>query len=375
MNILVIVPEYKNYSIKESAQFFDKGIFTKILDENNLAFEWINLSSTFKMIQVLIKNQNNFPVKKNKTKILLLGVYSLRYSFLNNARWDSQARAFEKLGYNTLILDIKDNSFSYLIKCIRLYKPDILWIGGKVAYQFLKKNAIFFRMSNIKVVYWMWDITSLSSFNFKGVIDYMFITSKGQIPLYKKRFNLDKIYFMPASIMPEIIHRNKFIKEEIDVGFSGQLSYLHPWYKERTQILDFIKQHFNVKVFLEIYNNLPEYYSKCKIVFGGTPYFKDLELYASNRPYIALSCGCCFITNYFKGLEKLAENEKHLLWYNNKDELIYLLKKYISNKSLRERIKNNAEKIAKKKHNYMARINNMLDIINGKTENFYGFIK
>ena len=375
MNILVIIPEYNYYSTKESAQYFNKGIFVKILDELNLSFEWINLSSTFKMIQVLIKNENNFPIKKNETKILLLGVYSLRYTFLNNARWDSQARAFEKLGYNTQILDIKDNSFVYLIKYIDLYKPDILWIAGKVAYQFLKKYAQFFRMSKIKVVYWMWDITSFNSFDFNGVIDYMFITSKGQIPLYKKKFNLDKIYYMPASIMPEIIHRNKFIKEEFDVGFSGQLNYLHPWYKERTQILDLINQHFNVKVFLEIYNNLPEYYSKCKIVFGGTPYFKDLELYASNRPFIALSCGCCFITNYFKGLEKLAENEKHLLWYNNKDELIHLLKKYIYNRSLREEIRKNAERLGREKHHYIIRITNMLDIIDGKTDTFYGFIQ
>jgi len=373
-NILAIVPEYKNYAMKQSAQFFNKGIFTRILDENNMVFNWINLSSTFRMIQVSIKNQQNFPLNKNGKKILLLGVYSLRYTFLNNARWDSQARAFEKLGYNILILDIKENSFSYLIKCIKLYEPDILWIAGKVAYSFLRKYADYFRLSNIKVVYWMWDLTSLNSFNFDGVIDYMFITSKGQIPLYKKKFSLENVYYIPASIMPEIIHRNKFIKEEFDIGFSGQLSYHHPWYKERTQILDFIKQHFSVKIFLEIYNNLPEYYSKCKIIFGGTPFFKNLELYTSNRPFIALSSGSCFITNYFRGLEKLAKNETHLLWYNNREELLNLLKKYIANNNLREKIRTNAEKLAREKHNYMVRIQNMLDIVDGKTENFYGFI-
>ena len=373
-NILAIIPEKKNYATKKSAQFFDKGIFTRILDENNIKFKWINLSTSFKMIQVFLKNKNNFPLNKNKTKFFLLGNYSLRYVFLNNARWDSQARAFEKFGYNVQICDIKDNSFSYLLKRIKSYNPDILWIAGKVAYDFLKENANFFKKSKIKVVYWLWDIITPIKFDFKNVIDYMFITSKGEIPLYKKTYSIDKIYFMPVAIMPEIIHRNKFIKEVYDVGFSGQLGYSYPFYKERTEMLDIARKYYNVKIFKNIYTNLPEYYSKCKIIFGGTPYFKDLELYASNRPYIALAGGCCFITNYFKGLEKLAENEKHLIWYHNKDELKSLLDKYLSNDHLREEIKRNAEKLAKEKHNYKIRITNMLDIINNKTEDFYGFI-
>ena len=181
---------------------------------------------------------------------------------------------------------------------------------------------------------------------------------------------------MPVAIMPEIIHRNKFIKEKYDVGFTGQLinSKDYPYYKERNRILHFIKQHFSVKIFSNIHNNLPEYYSKCKLIFGGTPYFKNLELYASNRPYIAMGGGCCFITNYFKGLEKLAENEKHLLWYNSKEELKFLLDKYLSNSALREKIKRNAQDLVIEKHNCVARINNMLDIINGKKNKFYGFI-
>ncbi len=375
--ILLIIPESKNYLTKDVAQLFEKGIIVKILDDNNLNFEWINLSSSFKMIQVLIQNQISFPVNKNNIRVLLLGVYSLRYVSLANARWDSQARAFKKLGYNTQILDIKDNSFNYILKYIKIFKPDILWIGGKVVYDFLIKNADYFRSSSIKIIYWMWDITTFESYDFKDLIDYMFITSKGEVPLYKKKFNLDKVYYMPVAIMPEIIHRNRFIKEVYDVGFAGQLVNTkdYPYYQERRQALQMISKHFKVKIFKRIYNNLPEYYSKCKIIFGGTPALKDLELYASNRPYIALGSGCCFITNYFEGLEKLAKNEQHLLWFNSHEELLNLLKKYIPNHDLREKIRNNAEKLAREKHNYIDRIQNMLNIINGKTEDFYGFIQ
>ena len=373
-NILAIVPEKTNYYTKDNAQLFDKGIFVKKLDDYNLAFKWINLNSSLKLIQVLIENKNNFPLENNRIKICLLGVYSLRYTFLSNARWDSQARAFKKLGYIVQIFDIEDNSFKNVFKQVKKINPDILWIGGKIGYDFLKKYADFFRGSKIKIVYWHWDIITPIKFDFNGIIDCMFITSKGEIPLYEKKYNLDKVYYVPVSIMPEIFHRNKFIKEIYDVGFAGQLNYSHPFYKERTAMLDFISQYYKVKIFKKIYNNLSEYYSQCKIVYGGTPYFKDLDLYASNRPYIALASGCCFITNYFRGLEKLAENEKHLLWYKTKEELKYLLEKYMSNDSLRNKIKRNAEKLAREKHNYISRIKNMLDIVNGKTEEFYGFI-
>ncbi len=376
-NILSIIPEKMNYYSNNSAQIFDKGIFIKILDENNLKFKWINLSSTFRMIQVFIKNKNNFPLDKKQIKVVLLGVYSLRYNFINNARWDSQARAFERLGYDTKIFDIKDNSFPYLLEHIKLYNPDILWIAGKIAYDFLRKYAKFFRFSKIKVVYWYWDISlvkEFDDFDFNGVIDYMFITSIGEIPLYKQKYNLKKVYYMPVAMMPEIIHRNKDIKEEYDIGFAGGLG-MNPFHKKRTLMIKYIMNYFKVKIFNNIFNNLPEYYSKCKIIFGGTPDLKDVDMYASNRIYAALSGGCCFITNYFKGLERLVENEKHLIWYNNKKELKSYIEKFLFNKTLREEIKNNAEKLAKEKHNYIFRMNNMLDIINGKTEDFYGFIK
>ena len=47
----------------------------------------------------------------------------------------------------------------------------------------------------------------------------------------------------------------------------------------------------------------------------------------------------------------------------------------MSNKDLREEIKCNAEQLARLNYNYILRITNMLDIINNKTEEFYGFIE
>lgn len=371
---LIIIPEWFSYSSQNSNQIFDKGIFLKILDDLNIDVKWMNLSSSFKMIQVLLNNQDNFPTQKKQTKILLLGNYDLRYTFLSNARWESQVRGFKKLGYNIHILDIRNHSFKYFIRHIELYEPDILWIAGKVAYLFLKEYSEFFRRSKLKVGYWFWDIRPPVEFDFNGVIDYMFITSKGEISLYKEAYNLDNVYYMPPAIIPEIIHRNKSIREKYDIGFAGLLTY-SIYHKKRTEMINFIRKQYQVKIFENIYQNLQEYYNQCKIVFGGTPDLAHLEYYASNRIYIAMSCGSCFLTNYFIGLERLAENKKHLLWYNDKEDLMVILKKYLSEDKSRSEIRDNAEKLAREKHNYTLRIQNMIDIVENKTKDLYFLIK
>ena len=146
------------------------------------------------------------------------------------------------------------------------------------------------------------------------------------------------------------------------------------YHKKRTELIKFLKKHFQVKIVNNIFNNLPEFYSRCKIVFGGTPDLNYLELYSSNRLYLALSCGCCYITNHFNGLEKLANNEEHLLWYENRNDLLQIIKKYLNSYELRNEIKKNAENLARSKHTYIIRIKNMLDIINQDTQEFYSFL-
>jgi len=371
--VLLIVPEKNNYNLRETATYFNKRIITQILDKENFSIEWVNLNSSFKMIQILFLNQFESPTEKTGIKVCLLGNYTLRYTHLNSTWWDGQVRAFEKLGYDLLILDIKDHSFNYLLKSIRQFNPDILWIAGKIVIEFLKKNAEYFRSSKIKVIYWFWDARIPINYDFSNLIHTMFISSMGEIPLYKKAYNLERVYFMPAPITPQIMHRNRFIKEKYEIGFSGHLDY-SKYHKERTEIINYLKKFFQVKVVNNVYNNIPEFYAQCKIVFGGTPYLRKIELIASNRFYIALSCGTCHLTNYVNGLEKVVTNHDHLIWYAKKEELKAIIQKYLQDTKLRLNIKLNAENLANEKHNNLVRIKNMLDIVNGKTEEFYGFL-
>lgn len=371
--ILLIVPEKNHYKIEESQQIFDKGILTQILDNINIAIEWETLNSTLQMIQVLLENRNEFPLERNGIKICLLGNYCLRYSHLTHSDWDGQIRAFDKLGYETLTLDMKDNSYEFVLKRIKDFKPDILWTGGNEPIEFFMKYAEYFRNKTFKVIYWFWDPEPLTKFDFRNIIDYIFYSVKGGLSKFKMAYNVEKVYYMPNIVTPQFLHRNRYIREKYDIVFTGSLDF-SKFHKSRTLTLLYLSRIFNVKTINYVYNNYPELYAQSKIIFGGAPDMKHVELYLSNRFFFALSCGSCYINNYVKGLEKLGENEKHFLWYNNKKELVETLKKYLANNQLRFAIKENAEKLAKEKHNYLIRIQNMLDIINGKTEGFYGFI-
>ena len=51
-----------------------------------------------------------------------------------------------------------------------------------------------------------------------------------------------------------------------------------------------------------------------------------------------------------------------------------LLNLYITDHEKRQLIKYEAFKIAKEKHTHISRIKNVLDIIMGKTKEFYGFL-
>ncbi|MBD3215944.1 MAG: glycosyltransferase, partial [Candidatus Lokiarchaeota archaeon] len=372
--ILLIVPYRENFNNNNVLQIFDKAILAKLLDDNNLCFQLINLDTSLKLIKTIIKKKMYSVLEKKDQKVLLLGNYSLRYSNFNMVCWDAQVRGFQELGYQIQTLDFKDYSFAQIIKFIKIYKPDILWTAGKVAIPLLIENSEFFKKRNMKIVYWFWDVREPINYDFSDIIDVMFISSRGEIPKYKKCYNLNRIYYMPTPISPQLLCINHNIEKVYEIGFTGMMDK-GPSHKTRTSHIKYLKSKFNLKIVNFIYNNVPEFYSKCKIVFGGSPDFSELELYASFRMYYVLCCGSCYLTKYFPGLERLAENEKHLLWYNDIKEVPKLIDKYIKNDALRKRIENNARNLAIEKYHYKVRIENMMNIVTNKDDEFNGYIK
>jgi len=181
---------------------------------------------------------------------------------------------------------------------------------------------------------------------------------------------LNRVYFMAQSYMPNVFHHID-IPEKYDIGFTGALSKdrLH---STRRMILDALSQKYTVKVRNNVRNNVAEFYSESRLVFGTSDF--PYQYYTSNRFFIAMGCGSVYLTKKFPGIDKFVRNKEHVLWFDTDEEMLDLVDFYIKNDAARRKIGENAQKLAQEKHTCVHRVRNMIDIAEGKTEDFYGFL-
>lgn len=384
LNLHFILPN-KDVDHSGYLQFFNKGIVSKICDDNGLNIERIETVEKKDLSQYYITTSIKKEKITRKEKICCLGYYSIRYTQLGY-HWDGQVRAFDYLGYNkNTYLDLRNESYFSLKKKILNHNPNILWVGFQEYLPFLVYIKKEIKKRNIKVLYWYTDVYEPKILPEMGdIIDFIFITNRGLIPVYKDRFKVQNVFYMPQACTPPFMNLY-YLKEIYDIGYAGKRDILfrskdligQKFYYDhntRTILLNKIAQKYKVKNIEGEFNNISEFYSQCKFVFGGTPHLADLDLYVSNRFFIAGGCGAVHLTSYFKGIEELVENEKHILWFKNENELYNMIDKYINNKKERYRIRKNALELFHKKHTYINRIQNIFDIINNKTTEFYGFL-
>ncbi|QTA79479.1 SAM-dependent methyltransferase, type 11 [Desulfonema limicola] len=377
--LLITVPNKNAYYDPDHRTFFTKGTLTQLIDSVNLSFDWIDYEERsdkyrrYDMLKAMVVNKPGFQVLK-KTKICAVGAYELYgYSQLG-FHWDGQSRGFKELGYETLLLDIrKDVNYENLRKKIIDFQPDIIWCGLKDCLDFLqwmKKDIIDLRKKGTKVIYWFCDLRTPGKSDLKELIDIMFLSNSGQIDIYRKSYNIENVFYMPQACTPAFMHRMD-MEETCDIGHAGTLDRIHA---NRKKLLKKISKKYKVVIKDQVRNNISNFYSQSGIVFGSNP-DQSAYLCTSNRLFVAMGCGAFYLCEWFPGIEKLAQNHEHLVWFKTEKELFDLISYYLEHKQEREKIRENAQILAHSKHTYINRIKNMIDIIEGKTEKFYGFLE
>ena len=377
--LLITTPNKNTYQDPGHRQYFTKATLTKCFDEFNISFDWIDVDERedkyrkHNLLKALLRNKFQNDPQQNK-RICGMGAFvSNGYTQLG-FHWDGQTRAFRELGFQTLFLDIRKNkNYEILRQKILDFEPDILWCGLKDCLPFIKwmeNDVKKLRNRGTKVIYWYCDIREPEPINLHNLVDVMFLSNSGQIEEYKKAYSIDRIYYMPQACSPQFMHRLDF-PEIYDIGFAGTVNgFLH---ERRGKILKKLSKKYKVAIKNSVRNNISNFYSRCRIVFGMNPAINS-HLYTSNRLFIALGCGAFYMCEYFPGIEKLANNREHLVWFEDKKELYYLIDHYLKKEAKREKIRKSAQFLAHSKHTYTARIQNMLDIIECKTDRFNGFL-
>jgi len=377
---LITTPNKTSYLDPGHRQFFTKGSLVELIDNLNITIDWMRLEERedkyrkHDMLKAMLRNKLASPRQKH-SKICALGAYALHGYTQLGFHWDGQARAFKELDFDTLFLDIrKDTNYENLRSKILDFEPDFLWCGLKDCIPFLQwmdHDIRQLRRNGAKVIYWYCDLRKPNHIDLGSLIDFLFLSNAGQLEDYRQAYAIENVFYMPQACTPSFMHRLN-IPEIYDIGHSGSLS--HGIHNKRTALLKKLSRQHNIKTKDNVRNNISNFYSKCKIIFGSNPDYTEY-LYSSNRLFIALGCGTLYLCEWFPGIEKLVKNQKHLVWFKTEKDLYDLIDYYLVNDEERQEVGKNAQNLSHSKHTYTARITNMIDIIDGKTNEFYGFLE
>ncbi len=266
-----------------------------------------------------------------------------------------------------------------ILKKIANFQPDYIFLLQYSGCQFLLNNGVAIRKilgAKGKIIFWLVDLAEkiLPNKKLGEFIDFFFLSNEGQINDYKRKWGIEKIYFMPQGCF----YAKQFpknIKKIYNIGFLGRRQREDKRYNQRNEVLDAIKTNCGLKEndkSLSLSEQI-DFYQKCKIVVGLS-WRNDVYLYSSDRIFNALGAGSFYLCSYFPGIEKIFVNKKHLTWFKTINEALELIDYYLKNEKEREKIAYGGYLLAKQKHNYPERLKNIIMIIKGKTNNFSGFL-
>jgi len=378
--ILFTTPNKDSYYSPGHIQFFTKGILAKIVDEKNMIIRRLeidnrvdNNSKKHNLIKLLVENGEAKKVNKTK-KICAIGAYNSRYDQLG-FHWDGQIRALNQLGYDSLFLDIrKGKNYEKLKEEFLNFNSDYLFLGLSDCLSlitWMKDDITEYRKRGGRVIYWFCDFKKPQKQDFSELIDFIFVTNAGQVEEYREAYNVKNVFYMPQACTPAFMHNLK-LEEKNDLAFAGNT--FKSVHINRYNLLKKLKKKYKISISSSTRNKISNFYSESKLAFGANQ-DKNTHLYTSNRFFVAIGCGACYLFEYFPGAEKLVENHKHAVWFHDEKEMLELADYYLKNNEKRLEIRKNAQRLAYGKHTYIIRMQNILDIVEGKTDRFCGFLE
>lgn len=239
-------------------------------------------------------------------------------------------------------------------------------------------QAIFRTGNNVKTGWWMCDyrepqeVATIDGFR----CDVIFLCNTQLLEDYKKKYGIDVYY------MPQCGFDCKYVKgESVDWDIVWIGNFIGKYHENRWEIIEKLREKYNVRIVLgqgEMTSQWTIRTPQSRYYYHKTPFSLSISIpfkgYTSNRTYnILASKGLCLIL-YFPELEKLFENYKHLLWFKNVKEAEEIIDYYLPRKKERKKIQEEGFKLYQEKHTAEKRLQNMFDILEGKTNKFYGYL-
>jgi len=379
----------RNESSSEDIVYYDKGRIAEIMDDAGYEMKMLQLLDDkesekgideYQFIEYLgcLVNSKKAPVIHQEMgseyagkKIFVIGEFGMFGYALLGYHEDGILRGLDQMGMNVRFADFRrTNNYGSIVKQIKDFEPDYVLLALKECLPMMKHIYDDIKHIDAKVLYWFCDAEYHAPFDVGKEIDVMFLSNQGQVEDYKKLYNLERVHYMPQGFDQLSLFDRK-LKRIYDVGFAGtvDLSSLH---QRRTRLINGLKDKCNVEIVNMIRNNIGRFYSQSKMVFGISDF--EEELYVSNRFYIVLGCGAVNLTYRFPGMERLVNEGEHVVSFKEDEELFSKVDHYLKHDNELEQIRINGKKLADEKHTYLKRLDNMLRIVDGKSEGFEGFL-
>lgn len=284
---------------------------------------------------------------------------------------------------NILFLDIYQK-LDYYENKLKDFNPDILFFCQKEPLIYLPKLRKFSKYC----IFWFCDVWRPEKFpqiKLNGEIDYGFFTNEGVLDTYKNSWKINKVKYLSQGCDLEAQLKSKEIINNIDsekiydLIYVGNINKNFPGYENRFKYLNILRERYKLKIIdprgNDINNRIDSYkllnyYSESKISLG-IDITNNERKYTSNRTFLAMGFGSCYLCNYFDGVEEIFNVGKDLMIYRNFDQLLENINLLLNNDKLRKEIALTAHNTIINNHTYQHKIDIIFNEIKKETGLIY----
>ena len=206
-----------------------------------------------------------------------------------------------------------------------------------------------------KTAWWMCDLRPHYLFT-KVKYDHIFLCNKEHMEDYAKHFDA-KVHYLPQCGDDRDEVKGRLIAK--DLVFIGNLS--SNYHINRLPIIYGIQ---DLGYTLELITG-EQKTEDMKYIYRNAPFSLAISPqakgYTSNRLYNILASGGFCITLYFKGIEDLFENKKHLVWFKDVKEIPDIIDYYYEHEDEYNAIKKAGKELYDNNHTAKHRLDNILE--------------
>ncbi len=267
--------------------------------------------------------------------------------------------------------DAEAFNVSIVERQLTLFKPDLILVISPLFLPISLSQLIGNKFSCLRVA-WIGDVPNLSAAQYLECFDHVFATDTGFLPIIKSLSQDISCSYLPLAADEELFvnkyerrsdsiifigsstdNRNKFICE---LPESLKLILVGNRWKTRLSkscLNSFEIINKNIKL-----SQLITYYNQYNFILN----MKSSENVLSGinmRTFETMAMGCCLLNDDVEDLNLHFENGKHLLVYQNADDLYRLWELMLYDRNKMVLIQNNAASQVRNNHTYKHRIASM----------------